>query len=202
MRGKWALLFAAGVLSVAIVTGWIEVRHGFSAHDNATALEAFVARNVRIMAIPGKAKSQRNPYTVSPEILTDARRHFADHCAICHANNGSGDSTIGRNLYPKVPDMRQTATQSLTDGELYYIIQNGIRLTGMPAWGQAHEGADDADSWKLVFFIRHLPKVTPEEEKDMERYNPRSAAEQTEEEEEEEFLKGGNPPQHAGEHHH
>jgi len=132
--------------------------------------------------------------------VTDARHHFADHCAICHANDGSGNTTIGRNLYPKAPDMRLTPTQNLTDGEIYYIVHNGIRLSGMPAWGEAH--GKDEDSWRLVLFIRHLPKLTPEEEKDMERYNPQSRAERAEKEQEEEFLKGGNPTSNPNEHHH
>jgi len=66
-------------------------------------------------------------------LIAEAKAHFADHCAICHANNGSGNTEIGRNLYPKAPDMRLPQTLNLTDGELYYTIHNGIRLTGMPA---------------------------------------------------------------------
>ena len=97
---------------------------------------------------------------------------------------------MGRNLYPKPPDMRLPGTQTLSDGELYSIIHNGIRLTGMPAWGDAH--ADDKDSWKLVLFIRYLPQLTPEEKSDMERYNPKSEMERSEEEGEQEFLRGRN----------
>ena len=199
MRGRWILAVIVVALLVAIIVGWIQIQHGFSARDNPTALEALVARKVRKMAIPREVKIQKNPYTGTLEMLTDTRRHFADHCAICHGNNGSGNTTIGRNLYPKASDMRLSATQNLTDGEIYYIIHNGIRLTGMPAWGEAH--GSDEDSWKLVLFIRHLPKLTPEDEKDMEHYNPQSRAERAEEEEEEEFLKGGNPPSSTNQHH-
>ena len=185
---------------MGIILAWTEIQYGFSARDHPTAVEAFVARKVRMMAIPSDARRDRNPYTATPEILLDARRHFADHCAICHGNDGSGNTTIGKNLYPKAPDMRLSGTQTLTDGELYYIIHNGIRLSGMPAWGEAH--GNDEDSWKLVLFIRHLPKLTPEEEKDMEQYNPQSRAERAQEEQEEEFLKGGNPPSKPNQHHH
>ncbi len=200
MRGRLILLVIGIVLLVIFIAGWIEIRHGFSARDNPTTLEAFVARKVRMMAIPRKAKSQKNPLATTPELLTEARHHFADHCAICHGNDGRGNTTIGRNLYPKAPDMRLPATQNLTDGELYYIIHNGIRLTGMPAWGEEH--AKDEDSWKLVVFIRHLPKLTLEEERDLEQYNPKSAAERAEEEEEEKFLEGGNPPTSTNQHRH
>ena len=70
--------------------------------------------------------------------------HFADHCATCHANDGSGNTTIGKNLFPPAPDMRLAATQDLTDGELFYIIEEGVRFTGMPAWSS---GTPEARSW-------------------------------------------------------
>jgi mono/diheme cytochrome c family protein len=200
MQGRWIVVSVTGVLLAVIIAGWVEIQHGFSARDNPTTLEALLARKVRMMAIPAEAKNKRNPYAARPDILADARYHFADHCSICHGNDGRGSTTIGKNLYPKAPNMRLAATQNLTDGEIYYIIHNGIRLSGMPAWGEAH--GKDEDSWKLVLFIRHLPKLTPEEEKDMEQYNPQSRAERAEEEQEEEFLKGGNPPSNANPHHH
>jgi len=199
MRGKWIVaIVALGLLGFAF-GGWVEIRHGFSARGNPTTVEALVARRMRSMAMPGEAKKLKNPFSATPELLADARHHFADHCATCHGNDGSGNTQIGRNLYPKSPDMRLAATQNLSDGALYYIIHNGIRLTGMPAWGEEH--GKDEDSWKLVLFIRHLPKLTPEEEKDMEQYNPRSAADRAEEQQEEEFLKGGNrnPAEHPHE---
>jgi len=128
------------------------------------------------------------------------------------SNDGSGDTEVGRNLYPRAPDMRAAATQQLSDGELFFIIQNGIRLTGMPAWGSG--AAHDAqDSWKLVRFIRHLPEVSPAEAQEMSKMNPKTPAELEEERAEEEFLNGAHRPEsvvrqenggnpHAPEHHH
>lgn len=87
--------------------------------------------------------------------------------------------------------MRLPQTQNLSDGEIYYIIHNGIRLTGMPAWGQAQK---DDDSWKLVLFIRHLTQMSPEEMKEMEQFNPKSAKDRSEEEDEERFLNERKTP--------
>jgi mono/diheme cytochrome c family protein len=178
-----------GVVSVVafglVAADWI--RAGISARDQPSRLEVFVARRVRALAIPANAKSAANPVTLTPDVLVAARAHFADHCASCHANDGSGQTEIGQNLYPKAPDMRLPATQNLTDGELFYIIHNGIRLTGMPAWGVADERADE-DSWKLVYFIRHLPALTPAEIAEMEALNPKSPAEWEEEREDQRFL--------------
>ena len=109
---------------------------------------------------------------------------------------------MGKHVYPPAPDMRQANTQGLTDGELFYIIQNGIRLTGMPSWGSG-KAQDEQDSWKLVLFIRHLPKLTAEEEREMETLNPKSPEELKEEEEERQFLNGEQSDEHARhEHHH
>ncbi len=109
---------------------------------------------------------------------------------------------MGRNLYPKAPDMRLPDTQRLTDGEIYWIIENGVRLTGMPAWGDGT--GRDPDTWKLVHFVRRLNDLTPEHLKEMEALNPRSPAELEEERQDREFLDGTNsetpsptrPPHH------
>ncbi len=191
MRRRSVILIVAAALLVAVMyAGWSFLQRGFSARDNPSALETYAARLARSLATPAEAKGARNPFSLTPEILAEARGHFADHCAACHANDGSGQTEIGRNLYPKAPDMRLAHTQNLTDGEIYYIIHNGIRLTGMPAWGDADH---DEDSWKLVYFIRHLPKLTANEIQEMERLNPRSFADWEQRRMEEEFLRGTEP---------
>jgi hypothetical protein len=98
---------------------------------------------------------------------------------------------MGQHLYPKAPDMRLSATQALTDGELYWIIENGIRLTGMPAWGRG--GPDDADTWKLVHFIRQLKDLGPDQIKAMQALNPKTPAELEEERDDQRFLAGETP---------
>ena len=72
------------------------------------------------------------------------------------------------------------------------MIKNGVRLTGMPAWGTGTPEGQEA-SWQLVHFIRHLPTITPEEVADMEKLNPKSAGQWREEAEIEAFLAGGEP---------
>jgi len=130
-------------------------------------MEAMLARNARHLAIPAKARNERNPVTPSDQSLHEAMDYFADHCATLHGNDGSG-TLYGKGLYPKPPDLRLLETQKLSDGELYWIIENGVRFTGMPGFGGVHRLHD---SWKLVLFIRHLPQLTAEERVEMERYN-------------------------------
>ena len=188
------------VVGAAIAMAML-VRHGVSARDQPTALETFVASQLRHLAVPRSARQVRNPVPATSDVLAEARAHFADHCASCHGNDGSGQTEIGQHLYPKAPDMREANTQSLSDGELFYIIHNGIRLTGMPAWGDSTP-EEDQDSWKLVHFIRHLPKVSPAELEEMKKLNPRSPQEMEEEQEEEQFLQGEDSPPSSPHHHH
>ncbi len=199
---KWFFLGIAFTCLAALLGGYIFLRQarGFSALEQPTSLERRVAREARALAVPAGAKSKVNPIPNSPDVLAEASAHWADHCFSCHANDGSGDTVIGKHLYPPSPDMRLPDTQNLSDGELFYIIQNGIRLTGMPAWGGGSH--DEEDSWKLVHFIRHLPQLTLEEKKAMERLNPKSPDELREEEEEERFLRGEDSHEPTPEHHH
>jgi mono/diheme cytochrome c family protein len=173
---------------------------GLSTRSKPTRLEAMMARNVRYLAIPAVARQQANPIPSSQEGLHDAMMHFADHCATCHANDGGGETMYGKGLYPKPPDLRLRETQDLSDGELFWIIENGVRFTGMPGFG--NPGTQD-DSWKLVHFIRRLPQLNPQEQTEMEKNNPKSSEDHMEEKQEEDFLNGGKPaPMEHSEHHH
>ena len=154
------LLFVAAV--AATVCAAILIRRGFSAAEEPSSLEKVAARTARNLAIPSRARNEENPWKPTPETLKEAREDFIARCAICHGNDGSGQTQVGQNLYPKAPDLRLPLTQNLTDGELRYIIRNGVRLTGMPAWGNPHVEQDE-DSWKLVLFIRGLRQLTTEE---------------------------------------
>jgi mono/diheme cytochrome c family protein len=200
---RWNLILVLLVLAagLAIAAGVSMLHNGLSARATPTAMEAMFARNARHLAIPANARDEHNPIAASKETLTKARAHFADHCATCHGNDGSGNTMYGKGLYPKPPDLRAAETQKLSDGELFWIIENGVRFTGMPAFGGG-QGSQD-DSWKLVLFIRHLPQLAMEERVEMERENPKGPQDREEEQEEQDFLRG-QPVQQKPEpaHHH
>ena len=204
-RAHLLLLLTVVVLAVIIAVAVSLMHDGMSARAKPSALEMAIAHSARQMAAPMSAKSAKNPVADSPEVQREARLHFADHCAICHGNDGTGDTLIGRGLYPKAPDLRAKETQQLSDGEIFWIIENGVRLTGMPAFGggTADHGSTDA-SWKLVHFIRHLPNLTVEERLEMEKYNPKGPDDRKEEQDEEDFLNGGpsKPSPDSSHHHH
>jgi mono/diheme cytochrome c family protein len=187
-----AFNFLIGILCLlGIVFLWFLAQAGSGTRTEPGAMETVVSRRLRSLTMPSTARAEKNPLTASAQVMQEAAQHFADHCASCHANDGSGNTSQGQKLYPRAPDMRLAATQQLSDGELYYIIHNGVRFTGMPAWG---ESEPDEDSWKLVLFIRHLPSLTAQEIHEMERFNPRSPVEIDEEKAEQDFLNGGAAP--------
>lgn len=185
------------LIGVAIVGGGVAAyaiaSRGLSTRVAPSAIETSIALTMRRFATPSAVRGAANPVPATPEVLDEALEHFADHCATCHANDGSGNTEMGRSFYPPAPDMRATRTQQLSDGELFSIIEHGIRLTGMPAWGTGTpEG--ERGSWGLVHFLRKLPSLTPDEIARMETMNPRSPQAFREEEEARRFLAGDDAP--------
>src|SRR5260370_5167598 len=159
---KLFLLLIGAVLIAVGLYGARLIWHGFSTADEPSYLEKTLARLARNLAIPRSARLEVNPWKATPEILKESRESFLDRCATCHGQDGSGQTTVGRALYPKVPDLRSARTQNLTDGQIRYIIRNGVRMTGMPGWASPHDEQSD-DSWKLVLFIRSLRQLTTQE---------------------------------------
>lgn len=165
IKKLFLILLALAFAGIAYVA-YALLTHGFSAREEPSWVESYFARHARRIATPAGARELKNPVPATPESMAEAQEHWVAHCSSCHGIDGRGDTTIGRNLYPKAPDMRDEETQRLSDGELYYIISNGVRFTGMPAWGNE----DSPESiWALVAFIRRLPHLTPEEIKSMQQ---------------------------------
>ncbi|MDH4187667.1 MAG: c-type cytochrome [Nitrospira sp.] len=194
MRKQFIIVFILVGIGVVGTFGWLGYQlftTGFSAKTEPQAIEVFLARQIRHLAIPIEQRNTPNPVPLSPALLQEGLAHFADHCAVCHANDGSGQTPIGKNVYPQAPDLRLPDTQSMSDGELFWVIHNGIRFTAMPAWGEG-DPAQDMDSWELVHFIRHLPQLTPEELDQMKTLNPKTKKELEEEAAFEQFLQGND----------
>jgi mono/diheme cytochrome c family protein len=185
--GAVVLLLATGVVAVT----FLKVS-GLSARATPGPIETELARRARAFAVPAEYNARVNPVPATSESIRNGMQHFADHCASCHANDGSGESELGNGLFPPAPDMRATTTQSLSDGALFYFIEHGVRFTGMPAWSTGTAEGEES-SWHLVNFIRHLPSLSPAELAEMAALNPRPAAEVRQEIEEQRFLDGADP---------
>ena len=195
-----AMVGSLGTLAVLAAAGIGYVRTtGLRASGQPSGVEEAVARGVRRLAVPGDLARRANPVALSEAVLAEGLAHYADHCASCHAVDGSGTTEMGRGFFPPAPDMRVAPTQNMTDGELFYVIEHGVRFTGMPAWSTGTpEG--ETSSWQLVHAIRHLPRLTDAERATMEGQLPRSPQEIRQEIEEDAFLNGGDapPPAHSG----
>ena len=185
-------LTAVAVAAVGVMLLVWQRGAGISAvHRTPWPLEATIARAAWRFLVPGDVRNAPNPVQASADVLRSARDHWADHCASCHANDGSGDTQIGRRTYPRVPDLRDPRTQQLTDGELFYAIEQGVPWTAMPGWTTGtDEGAKE--SWALVHFIRRLRSLSPDDLREMERLNPRPPVNDEREKAIDEFLNG--PP--------
>ena len=153
------------VLVAVALAGYVFIStHEFTAAGQPSRLEVYLARHIRRASIPRQARDMKNPTDESR--WKEGVDHFREHCTTCHDQDGRGRTVIGRNVYPKVPDMTLADTQNLTDAELFYIISNGVRFTAMPAWGREDS---PEEIWLLVDYIRRLPKLTPEERESLER---------------------------------
>ncbi len=163
MRPFKAVLLTLILIAVAAVFALgLLIHHGFRASAAPPRWEARIARAIRNASIPRRESQAQNPLASSAAAFQQGRDTFLTRCSVCHGTDGSGRTPVGTNLYPRVPDLRDSPTQNLTDGDLHYIIENGVQLTGMPA-GVAHHAASDDDSWSIVTFLRTFRPLNPAE---------------------------------------
>ena len=155
LRDALITIVLLGIAAVFVAIMYVR-RGGLAANGEPGRLESSVANWLVRISIPSDADRAQNPFKDDGGAWRAARDHYLDHCAVCHGRSGKGDTEVGRNMYPKVPDFTSATVQARSDGALFYIIQNGVRWTGMPAWKQEHS---TDESWKLVAFIRKTPTL-------------------------------------------
>ena len=156
---KTLIVAALALLLVGTVCAGVLKWRGFRATSTPSGFETVAARSIRNFAIPSAEHRRTNPVTADPVALQEGRDAFLARCASCHGVDGRGATPIGANQYPRVPDLHAAATQHLSDGDIHYIIENGVQLTGMPAM----HAEPSSESWKLVSYIRNLRSATPQE---------------------------------------
>jgi len=135
-----------------------------------------------------RAPQSANPSANDPSALEEGLDHYKENCVICHNAPGVPGTEISKGLNPPAPSLDSADVQELKDGEIFWTIKNGIRMTGMPAFGPTHS---DHEIWEIAAFVRHLPKLTNEEK---EKLKPAA-----EEEEHHHEHHGTEAPEH---HHH
>jgi mono/diheme cytochrome c family protein len=146
-----ALTVIVLVLVVWIISYGLLRSGGLSARKKPGKLEYAIANYALGVSMPASAKAVANPIKATPDTLKDANKYYSENCSVCHANNGSGKTDLARGLSPEVPDLRSAHIQRLADGQMFYIIKNGVRFTAMPSWN-----FNDKQIWELVAFIRRF----------------------------------------------
>ncbi len=144
------------VVVVGVVLGlWFLLNNfNLSALDKPGAVETWAATKAKRWMV---GRSARGPLPPAPRndavSLANGRMLFGGRCASCHGEDGRTATEVGRWMYPRTPDLGSPAVQEWTDAELFWIIKNGIRLTGMPGFGKLHT---DDQIWHLVRYVRSL----------------------------------------------
>lgn len=146
--GLWAALVVL-VLTVLLA--------GCSAHAKPGAIETKLANAAKDVVIPFEAEHAVNPTPATDLTLAQGREVFQQRCALCHSSDGKSQNQLGLAMYPPAMDLTSPHVQAWKDAELYWIIQNGIRLTGMPGWQGI---VSPNDTWKLARYIHALPQMT------------------------------------------
>jgi predicted CXXCH cytochrome family protein len=148
---------------MVVILGALLIKaRGFRASATPSAIEVTMARSLRNFAMPDAERRRHNPHAHDARAIAQGRDAFLRRCAICHGHDGRGATPIGAHTYPRVPDLRGPLTQHLTDGEIRYIIENGVQLTGMPALDEPAASAESV-SWILVSYVRSLRSATASE---------------------------------------
>ncbi|HTY85658.1 MAG TPA: cytochrome P460 family protein, partial [Silvibacterium sp.] len=129
---------------------------GCKADQHPSQEEGNLANAAKDVAIPLEAGKMKNPLSPTDEIVSQGQEVFLGSCAQCHGADGRGDSDLGRSMNPPAMDLDSSHVQHWSDAELFWIIQNGVRLTGMPSW---RSSISDNDTWKLALFIHNLPRL-------------------------------------------
>ena len=160
-------LFAGIVLGILIVflgafviaaTGSFDV----AAKSGEGKFEKKVATFTLMRSVARRAPKEKNPFPESPELLRSGLAHYKENCVMCHGAPGVEETEAAMGLNPPAPDLTLPAIQNMSDGELYWIVANGIRMTGMPAFSLTHK---KEEIWHLVAFVRHLPQISADEQK-------------------------------------
>jgi mono/diheme cytochrome c family protein len=125
-----------------------------TAHQKPSSVETVLATMAKDIVIPIEAEESRNPLSWDPQVEAQGEQAYVQSCAICHGPDGHGQTAMGQGMYPPALDLTSPHVQHWNDSEMFWIIQNGVRMTGMSSWKDAISASD---TWKLVLFVHHLP---------------------------------------------
>lgn len=151
-----------GVFLVALVAAAVIYTGSFNTAATVppSRMEKRIATLALDKSVAKRAPTRSNPLPATPETLKEGLREYKSHCLVCHGAPGVDPGGIGQGLNPGAPDLSLPRVQARTDGQLFWLTSEGIRMSGMPAFGPTE---DEEEIWHMVAFVRHLPELTDEE---------------------------------------
>lgn len=165
-------MLTLGVVTVIALLAAAAVIYGGVPDVGATSkhhpLIHWALTTTRERAVERRANSVRAPTLIDQQRIERGFRGYREMCALCHTPPGGQDSPLHEGLNPAPPDLANVAERR-SPAELFWVIENGIRMTGMPAWGPTHS---EEDIWDLVAFVNALPQIDPAEYEAMDRRLP------------------------------
>jgi len=154
MLQKAVLIPVLSLAAVALVGASLASSFDLSALPDPGRFETSVADGAKNFLVHREVRtsSLKEP-DITQSDVDNAQNIFGSDCATCHGNDGRTPTDMGRGLYPRAPDLGSEEAQHWSDLEMFWIIRNGIRLTGMPAFGKQ---LTDQETWSLVHYLRTL----------------------------------------------
>lgn len=151
-RGR---LIALAIIAVITIAGAYEVMHvNISALPEPGAVETSLAGTAKNWCISRAAReSVPTPPANNAAMASAGETLFGMGCASCHGQDGRKPTPIGQSMYPRVLDLSAPLVQGMSDRELFWVIKNGIRLSGMPGFGRIQS---DEQIWQLTYYVRSL----------------------------------------------
>jgi mono/diheme cytochrome c family protein len=153
------VLIALALAAVVVIVEFAQIK--LDALQEPGHLETFLATRAKRILIQ---RSSRIGIPAAPTNLKasieEGDKLFGSECAMCHGFDGHAPTDAGRWMYPRASDLTSPDVQQYSDPELFWIVKNGIRLSGMPAFGKVES---DERIWNLVHYVRALPGKTPRE---------------------------------------
>ena len=157
------LVVVAVLAAIAIVLGlfaWSGL-YDIGADNHHWAVTYNVLQTVRDQSIHERSRELRPPNLDDPKLVLKGAGQYAAMCTGCHLQPGKENSEVREGMYPQPPNLSKLR---LDPRDAFWVIKHGIKMSGMPAWGGSH---DDATIWSMVAFLEKLPKLTPQQYKDI-----------------------------------
>jgi mono/diheme cytochrome c family protein len=150
------------ILAVLVIGGglYLYVKKGymsFDADQAPTSFEEHTAMAAVDAATDRRAPETKDPLQPTEENIVAGAKSYLNHCAGCHGVPSNPDSPFAHSFYPAVPTFFKDAPD-MSENQNFYIIQHGIRWTGMPAWNKT---LNETETWQIVTFLSNIEKLPP-----------------------------------------